>query len=416
MRWFQPDEGHARLTHGSIDAVVTVKLMNEVRRYYFDHNATTPVSQSVLEVLVAALHEVPGNASSIHQDGQMAKQRLEMARREVATLLGCESKELVFTSGGTEADNLAILGSVLANEAAHRHVVTTAIEHPAVLNPCRELERLGVPVTYVRPGQDGNVNPEDIRRAMRPETVLVSVMHANNETGALQPIADIAAIAHQGGALMHSDGVQAAGKIPVDVKALGVDLYSISGHKFYAPKGIGALYVKTGVRLRPIQFGGKHERERRPGTENVPSAVAMGKAATSAGSILPIESVRLEVLRNRLETGILARVPDAGVNGSAAARTPNTTNIYFDGLEGEALVISLDLKGFAVSSGSACSSGAVEPSHVLLAMGLTPERARASLRFSLGASNNEEQVDTLIEAVAASVTQLRKLSPTYTCA
>ncbi len=398
------------------EAVVTVKLMNEVRRYYFDHNATTPVSQSVLEVLVAALHEVPGNASSIHQDGQMAKQRLEMARREVATLLGCESKELVFTSGGTEADNLALLGSVLANEAAQRHVVTTAIEHPAVLNPCRELERLGVSVTYVRPALDGIIDPEDVRRAMRPETVLVSVMHANNETGALQPIADIAAIAHQGGALMHSDGVQGAGKIPVDVRALGVDLYSISGHKFYAAKGIGALFVKTGVKLRPIQFGGKHERERRPGTENVPSAVAMGKAATIARSTLPIEALRLETLRNRLETGILARVPDAGVNGSAAARTANTTNIYFDGLEGEALVISLDLKGFAVSSGSACSSGAVEPSHVLLAMGLTPERARASLRFSLGASNNEEQVDTLIEAVAASVTQLRKLSPTYTCA
>ena len=213
---------------------------------------------------------------------------------------------------------------------------------------------------------------------------------------------------------MHSDGVQAAGKIPVDVEALGVDLYSISGHKFYATKGIGALYVKSGTKLRPIQFGGKHERERRPGTENVPSAVAMGKAAAIARSTLSIEPARLETLRDRLETGILARVPDTGVNGRGHQRTPNTTSIYFDGLEGEALVISLDLKGFAVSSGSACSSGAVEPSHVLLAMGLAPERARASLRFSLGFSNNEEQVDALIEAVAASVAQLRKLSPTYT--
>jgi cysteine desulfurase len=385
-----------------------------VRRYYFDHNATTPVSQSVLEVLVAALLEVPGNASSIHQDGQIAKQRLEMARQEVAVLVGCEPKELVFTSGGTEADNLAILGSVLANIAPQKHVITTAIEHPAVLNPFRELERSGIPVTYLLPGPDGVIDPDDVRRALRPETALVSVMHANNETGALQPISEIAAIAHQGGALMHSDGVQAAGKIPVDVEALGVDLYSISGHKFYATKGIGALYVKAGTKLRPIQFGGKHERERRPGTENVPSAVAMAKAAAIAHATLPIEPARLEALRDRLETGILARVPDAGVNAKNAARTPNTTNIYFDGLEGEALVISLDLKGFAVSSGSACSSGAVEPSHVLLAMGLPPERARASLRFSLGHSNNEEQVDALIDAVVGSVAQLRKLSPTYT--
>ena len=396
---------------------ITVKLLNEVRRFYFDHNATTPVSQSVLEVLVAALLEVPGNASSIHQDGQLAKQRLEAARREVSALLGSEPKELVFTSGGTEADNLAILGSLHAMVTPfEKHVVTTAIEHPAVLNPCRELYPSAASVTYVRPRPDGVVDPEDIRRAMRPETVLVSVMHANNETGTLQPIAEIAAIAHAGGALMHSDGVQAAGKIPVDVRALGVDLYSISGHKFYATKGIGALYVKSGTRLRSIQFGGKHERERRPGTENVPSAVAMAKAAAIARGTLPIEQSRLSDLRDRLEAGILGRVPDTGVNGPGGGRTPNTSSIYFDGLEGEALVISLDLKGFAVSSGSACSSGAVEPSHVLLAMGLKPERARASLRFSLGASNNEEQVDALIEAVAGSVAQLRKLSPTYTSA
>jgi cysteine desulfurase len=395
---------------------VTVKLINEVRRFYFDHNATTPVSQPVLEVLVSALHEVPGNASSIHQDGQLAKQRLEAARRETAALLGCEPKELVFTSGGTEADNLAILGCVHASSAREKHVITTAIEHPAVLNCCRELERTGVAVTYVHPGPDGVVDPTDIRRAMKPETVLVSVMHANNETGTLQPIAEIAALAHETGALLHSDGVQAAGKIPVDVQELGVDLYSISGHKFYAPKGIGALYVKNGTKLRPIQFGGKHERDRRPGTENVPSAVAMGKAAAIARDTQAAEQARLEMLRDRLETGILTRVPESGVNGRGAARTSNTTNIYFDGLEGEALVISLDLKGFAVSSGSACSSGAVEPSHVLLGMGLAPERARASLRFSLGASNDAEQVDSLIDAVAESAAQLRKLSPTYTSA
>jgi cysteine desulfurase len=407
--------GHPAIIASWLD--ITVKLIIEVRRFYFDHNATTPVSQSVLEVLVAALLEVPGNASSIHQDGQLAKQRLEAARREVALLLGCDPKELVFTSGGTEADNLAIMGAVNAIVTPFdKHVISTKIEHPAVLNPCRELYPSGVKLTFVEPRPNGIVDPEDIRRAMRPETVLVSVMHANNETGVLQPIAEIAEIAHQGGALMHSDGVQAAGKIPVNVEALGVDLYSISGHKFYGTKGIGALYVKNGTRLRSIQFGGKHERERRPGTENVPGAVAMAKAAAVVHSTLQFEPDRVGALRDRLEAGILARVPDTGVNGAGTERTPNTTNIYFDGLEGEAMVISLDLKGFAVSSGSACSSGAVEPSHVLLAMRLPKERARASVRFSLGASNDEEQVDALIEAVAESAAKLRKLSPTYTSA
>lgn len=343
----------------------------------------------------------------------MARQRLELARRQTAELLHCDAREVVFVSGGTEADNLAILGSVRAHPASRKHVVTTAIEHPAVLNPCRELEREGVDVTYVRAGADGIVDPTGIRGALRPETVLISVMHANNELGTIQPIEEIYAIAREAGVLFHADGVQAAGKIPVDVKALGVDLYSISGHKLYAPKGIGALYVKSGTPLAPIQFGGKHERERRPGTENVPGAVALGQAAARCVAELPVESARLAALRDRLEQGILSRVRSAGVNGSRARRTANTSNIYFDGLEGEALVISLDLKGFAVSSGSACSSGAVEPSHVLLAIGLPRERARASLRFSLGHSNDEAQVDALIEAVTESVRQLRKLSPTY---
>jgi cysteine desulfurase len=384
-----------------------------VTRFYFDHNATTPVSPVVHEVLVRALLEVPGNASSIHQEGQVAKQRLESARRETAALLQCNPKEIVLLSGGTEADNLAILGTVRNHGAAQKHVITTAIEHPAVLNPCRELEQEGVDITYVRVGSDGLVDPDDIRRELRPETALISVMHANNETGVIQPIREISALAREAGALLHVDGVQAAGKIPVDVKALGVDLYSISGHKFYAPKGVGALYVKNGTPLRPIQFGGKHERERRPGTENVPGAVALASAAAAARADLASESPRLAALRDRLESGVLARVPDCGVNGRRAPRTPNTTNIYFDGLEGEALVIALDLKGFAVSSGSACSSGAVEPSHVLLAMGLPRERARASLRFSLGRSNTEEQVDALIDAVAECTAHLRKLSPTY---
>jgi cysteine desulfurase len=385
-----------------------------VQRFYFDHNATTPVSPAVLEVLLPALLEVYGNASSIHQNGQLAKQSLELARRQTADLLHCDPKEIVFLSGGTEADNLAILGTVRSHPSANKHVITTTIEHPAVLNPCRELEREGVELTYVRVGSDGVVDPDDIRRALRPETVLISVMHANNELGTVQPVEEISPIAREAGVLLHVDGVQAAGKIPVDVQALGIDLYSISGHKLYAPKGIGALYVKSGTRLAPIQFGGKHERERRPGTENVPGAVALGGAAARSAVELSEESRRLAALRDRLEKGILSRVPSSGVNGARSLRTPNTTNVYFDGLEGESLVISLDLKGFAVSSGSACSSGAVEPSHVLIAIGLSRERARASLRFSLGQSNNEEQVDALISAVTESVAQLRKLSPTYT--
>ena len=250
-----------------------------MQRFYFDHNATTPVSPAVLEVLLPALLEVYGNASSIHQDGQLAKQKLELARRQTAGLLHCDPKEVVFLSGGTEADNLAILGTVRNHPAARKHVITTAIEHPAVLNPCRELEREGVDVTYVPVGSDGVVDPEDIQRALRPETVLISVMHANNELGTIQPIEQISLMAREAGVLLHVDGVQAAGKVAVDVKALDVDLYSISGHKLYAPKGIGALYVKNGTPLAPIQFGGKHERERRPGTENVPGAAALGAAA-----------------------------------------------------------------------------------------------------------------------------------------
>ena len=379
-----------------------------MQRYYFDHNATTPVSKAVLDTLLPALAEVYGNASSIHYQGQLAKQRLEMARRQVAALIGCDAREIVFVSGGTEANNLAIFGTVQRGQ----HVITSSIEHPAVLNPCAELERAGIAVTRVAVGRDGVVDPEDIGRALRPNTVLVSIMHANTETGALQPIAEIARLARAAGVTFHVDGVQAVGKIP-DVRALGVDLYSISGHKLYAPKGIGALYVKKGAKLRPLLFGGRHERELRAGTENVPGAMALGRAAQAASEALNSELPRLTALRDRLESELLARVVDAGVNCGHAPRLPNTSNLYFDGIEGEAMVISLDLKGFAVSSGSACSSGAVEPSHVLLGMGLAPDRARSSLRFSLGASNTTEQVDALIEAVAESASRLRELSPTY---
>ena len=371
-------------------------------RFYFDHNATTPVSPEVLEAVSGALAEVYGNASSIHHYGQAAKKELEQARREVAALLNADPGEIVFVSGGTEADNLAVLGVVRAAGKPRKHVVTTAIEHPAVLNACAQLEREGVEVTYAAPDQ--------VLRALRSETVLVSVMHANNELGTLQPVAEIARIAREAGVLVHSDGVQAAGRVAVDVGALGVDLYSISGHKMYAPKGIGALYVRKGVRLAPLLYGGHHEHDLRAGTENVPGAVALGRAATWARENL---ATGLAALRDRLERGILERVPDTAVNGAGAPRIPNTTNIRFDGIDGEAMAIALDLRGFAVSGGAACSSGAVEPSHVLTAIGLTKEQARSSLRFSLGRQNDESQVDALIEAVAGAAAHLRRLSPAY---
>ena len=383
-------------------------------RYYFDHNATTPVSAEVMEAMLPAFTEAFGNASSIHHYGQIAKQRLEMARRHLAALIQCDPREIVFVSGGTEANNLAIFGSLRWLGVEGRHVITSAIEHPAVLSPCAQLEREGAEVTYLPVDSMGLLNPDDVRRALRPGTALISVMHANNETGALQPIREIASIGKEAGIPVHADGVQAVGKIPVDVASLGVDLYSISGHKLYAPKGIGALFVKKGAKVAPVMFGGHHERERRPGTENVPGAVGLGRAAAWMEDNLDDEAERLRVLRDLLEQGILERVPGAGVSCAGAPRTPNTSSIYFDGVDGESMVISLDLKGFAVSSGSACSSGAVEPSHVLSAIGLTPERARASLRFSLGRMNTLGQVDELIEAVADSVEHLRKLSPAYT--
>jgi len=385
-----------------------------VNRFYFDHNATTPLRPEVLQTLAPALAEVYGNASSIHYYGQIAKQRLEMARRQLAGLLKCDPREVVFVSGGTEADNLAIFGIARQNESARRHAITTSIEHPAVLSAFAQLEREGVDVTYARVGSDGIVDPNEIRRAIRPDTVLISVMHANNEIGTMQPIEEIAAIAKDAGVAFHSDGVQAAGKIPIDAKALGVDLYSISGHKIYAPKGIGALYVRNGITVSKLLHGGRHERDRRPGTENVPGAMALGCAAELSERDAVSENRRIAALRDRLEQGIVDRAPAVGINGARDSRVPNTTNLHFDGIEGEAMVISLDLKGFAVSSGSACSSGAVEPSHVLLAMGLSRELARSSLRFSLGRDNTEAQVDALIEAVAESAAHLRKISPTYT--
>ena len=377
-----------------------------MQHVYFDHNATTPVAPEVLRDFTEALTDVSGNASSIHYFGQAAKLRLEKARREVACHLTCDPKEIVFTSGGTESDNIAVFGSAKRTQSSARHIITTTIEHPAVLNACAQLETEGASVTWLPVNDECRVNPEDLRHALRPETDLISIMHANNETGTVQPIRELAEIAHAAGISFHSDGVQVGGRTRVHIRELGVDLYSISGHKFGAPKGTGILYVRKGVALDPLFYGGHHERDRRAGTENVPGAAALGTACRVAP-----DWTTLGPVRDRLEQGILARVPDARVNGSIGFRIPNTTNICFPGIEGEALVISLDLRGFAVSSGSACSSGAVEPSHVLLAMGLSPQDARSSVRFSVGPGNTEGEVDALIDAVAASVAHLRRLSP-----
>ncbi len=371
-----------------------------MERYYFDHNATTPVSAPVLEAMTAALRDDYGNASSIHHYGQAAKQRLEAARRAVAAKVNAQPEEIVFTSGGTEANNLALFGSLAAGD----HFVTTAMEHPAVLHPAAELERRGVAVTVVAVDASGVVAIDALRAALRPETKLISVMAVNNELGTIQPVAEIA---RECGIRLHVDAVQALGKVNVDVRAWGVDLASFSAHKIYGPKGIGALFVRKGTLLRKTTFGGRHERDRRPGTENVPAAVGFGVACETLSDPGPLGR-----LRDRLEQGLRAAIPGARVNG-AGPRVSNTSNVLIPGVEGEAMVIGLDLKGFAVSSGAACSSGAVEPSHVLTAIGLSREDARSSLRFSLGQSNTEEQVDALIQAAADVAARLRKLSPTY---
>src|SRR5580704_10856456 len=352
-----------------------------MRRVYLDNNATTPLLPEVFEAMRPYFAERFGDASSIHHHGQETRAAVERARESVAALLGCRPSEVVFTSGGTEADNLAISGLSQAGD----HVITSTVEHHAVLNSCKHLEATGCEVTYVPVDGRGLVDPDDVRRALRPHTKLITIMMANNETGVLQPVEEIGKIAAEADIYFHTDAVQAAGKVPIEVKRLGCDLLSISGHKMHAPQGVGALYVRKGTILQPMLYGGSHERSRRAGTENVPGIVALGKAAEIAKEALDGgDLTRMADMRDHLQEKILSEVEAIGVNGEGAPRVPNTTNIHFDYIEGEALVIALDLKGLAVSTGAACSSGAIEPSHVLTAMGLPPEIARASLRFSLG--------------------------------
>ncbi len=382
--------------------------MGSLHRVYFDNNATTPVLPEVLEAMRPYFNERFGNASSIHHHGQETRAAVERARESVAALLSCRASEVVFTSGGTEADNLAIFGLAKPGD----HLITSTIEHHAVLNSGKRLQEMGCDATYVPVDSRGLVDPEDVRRALRPSTRLITIMTANNETGVLQPVEEIGRIAAEADVCFHTDAVQAAGKVPLDVKRIGCDLLSISGHKMHAPQGMGALYVKKGTHLQPLFYGGSHERSRRAGTENVPAIVALGKAAEIALRGLSDGSVQqLAALRDRLEASVLDAVKSAAVNGGAAPRVPNTSNLYFDYIEGEALVIALDLKGLAVSTGAACSSGAIEPSHVLTAMGLRPEHARASIRFSLGKQNTAEEVDFALALIPQVVARLRELSP-----
>jgi len=384
-----------------------------MKRVYFDNNATTPLAPEVFEVMRAYLLEDYGNASSIHWFGQRAKAGVEKAREQVARLLNARASEVVFTSGGTESDNAALFGIVEAARAERKHVVTTAIEHPAVLSTAKALERRGVSVTYVRVGASGVIDPADVANALRPETVLISVMHANNELGTLQPIEEIGRLARERDIYFHTDAVQSVGKILVDVEKLGVDLLALSGHKLHGPKGVGALYVRKGTILRTLLHGGHHERDRRPGTENVAGIVGLGAAAEVARAHLAEESGRVAALRDRLEAGIMASVTHVAVNGDRTRRLPTTTNLRFDYLEGEGFVIAMDLRGIACSTGSACSSGSLEPSHVLTAIGLKPDKARASIRFSLGRFNTGEDVDAALRILPGVVEQLRAVSPHY---
>jgi cysteine desulfurase len=379
-----------------------------MRRIYMDANATTPVLPEVLDAMRPFWTEQFGNASSIHQQGQQARAAVDRARDSVAALLNCRAAEVVFTSGGTESDNMALFGTLSPGD----HLITTLIEHHAVLHAAQELEARGVEVTFLPCTPEGLIEVTALEGALRPNTKLVSVMYANNETGVIQPIRELAEKAHAAGALFHTDAIQAAGKLSLDVQALGCDLLSISGHKMYAPQGTGALFVRRNVRLKPMFFGGLHERGRRPGTENVAGIVGLGKAAKAAKAWLAANGpTELASLRDRLEQGILAAVDDAGVNGVPVRRVANTSNLYFDNVEAEALVIALDLKGLAVSGGSACQSGATEPSHVLTAMGLTDARARASLRFSLSRLNTADEIEAAVTMIPDAVARLRELSP-----
>ena len=411
-----PSSDHQLDSPTAFGTIVVVN--NDLRRIYLDHAATTPLDPSVFDAMKPYMLEKYGNPSSPHSFGREARAAIDEARDIAASALGASAAEIYFTSGGTEADNLAILGGAQANRARGRHIITSAVEHRAVLEACAHLEPLGFSVTYLPVDRCGVVHPDDLRKALTPETILVSIMHANNEIGTFNPIAELAAIAREAGAIFHTDAVQSFGQVPIDVNALGVDMLSLSAHKIYGPKGVGALYVRSGIRFSPLFFGGAQERARRPGTENAAGIVGLGAAAKLALSVMDEASARIKELRDYFETELISRLTDSEqkpsdhsqpilLNGHPTARLPGISNIAFPGIECEMLLLNLDLEGVAASSGSACSAGAFEPSHVLAALGLPPEIVQASLRFSLGRGTTREEIDRVLDILPPIVARLR---------
>lgn len=382
-----------------------------MRKIYFDHSATTPVHPDAADEMCRCINSIYGNPSSIHSFGREAKKALEEAREKVARGIGADPAEIVFTSGGTESDRLAIRGAVHSNHAKGNHIITSAVEHHAVLDTCRALESGGFELTVLPVDEYGMVDPGHLASAIKDNTILITIMHANNEVGTIQPIAEMARIAREKGVIFHTDAVQSMGKIPVDVNDLQVDLLSLSGHKIYAPKGTGALYIRRGTRWKPVDFGGGQERKRRPGTENLPGIVALGKAVEIAAAEMEKEAARLTLLRDKITSEILERIPHARLIGHPDMRLPNHASFIFDYIEGESLLFRLDMKGVAASSGSACTSGSLEPSHVLLAMGIPLEKAHGSLRITMGRLNTEEDVRDFIEILPPLVERLREMSP-----
>jgi cysteine desulfurase len=379
-----------------------------MNRIYLDNNATTAVAPEVLQAMLPCYEKIFGNASSVHWYGQAAKALIDSAREQVADLLGAEANEIVFTSGGTESDNLAIQGIVDSIPRTDKHIITSQIEHHAVLHTCQTLQKRGIRVTYVPVDSQGLIDPADVTKAITPDTILISIMYANNEIGAIQPIQEIGKLAEERDIYLHTDAVQAAGKVRINVQELGVDLLSIAGHKFHAPKGIGALYIRKGTRIRPLFYGGSHERNRRAGTENVPHIVGLGKAAELASATMMDTTERIRVLRDHFEATVLQSIPRAYINGSRSCRTPNTSNLRFDGVESEGMVINLDLAGAACSTGSACTSGAIEASHVLTALGLSADEAFSSVRFSLSRYTTREEIDQVLNILPELVQRLRQ--------
>ena len=382
-----------------------------MRRVYLDHAATTPTHPEVVKAMLPYFTDAFGNPSSIHSYGQEAKEAIEEARTKLAELIGARSEEIIFTSGGTEADNFALKGGAYANEHKGNHIITTTVEHHAVMEPCKFLETKGFKVTYLQVDRYGMVVPQDIKKAITSKTILISVMHANNEVGTIEPIEEIGKIAKEAGIYFHTDAVQTVGHIPANVDELGVDLLSISAHKLYGPKGVGALYIRKGTKLAPFMHGGEQERRHRAGTENVPAIVGLGKAVELARQEMSQETEQLTYLRDKLIKGLLERIDHIRINGHPLKRLPNNADVSVDFVEGESMLLNLDLEGICVSTGSACSSSSLEPSHVLLALGLPPEQAHCSLRFTLGRGNTAEDIERVLEVLPPVVAKLRAMSP-----